>query len=265
MMHELKMEEYDFIIDLHHNFQTMRLKKELGVKSFSYNKFAIRKWIYTNLKWNLMPKKHLVDRYMETVESFGIKNDGEGLDYFIPEKDETHLKDIPVSHHAGYIGIVIGASHFTKKMPVEKLKELSRKINHPIILMGGKEDMITGNEIASVDEVKIYNACGKFNLNESADLVKKSKLIMTHDTGLMHIAAAFKRPIISVWGNTVPEFGMSPYYGNIQIPNSKFQISHLRCRPCIISGYDKCPKGHFNCMNKINTDSILETIRIFLQ
>ena len=162
---------------------------------------------------------------METVESFGVKNDGEGLDYFIPEKDETHLKDIPVSHHAGYIGIVIGAAHFTKKMPVEKLKKLCRKINHPIILLGGKEDTITGNEIASIDAVKIYNACGKFNLNESADLVKKSKLIITHDTGLMHIAAAFKRPIISVWGNTVPEFGMSPYYGNTQIPNSKFLIS----------------------------------------
>jgi len=265
MMHELKMEEYDFIIDLHHNFQTMWLKKELGVKSFSYKKIAIRKWIYTNLKWNLMPKQHIVDRYMETVESFGIKNDGEGLDYFIPEKDETHLKDIPVSHHAGYIGIVIGATHFTKKMPVEKLKELCCKINHPIILVGGKEDAITGNDIASIDEVKIYNACGKFNFNESADLVKKSKLIITNDTGLMHIAAAFKKPIISLWGNTVPEFGMTPYYGKIETRSTEYEIRNLRCRPCSIIGFDKCPKGHFNCMNKLNTDTILEAIRIFLQ
>ncbi len=261
LMHELKQEEFDFIIDLHHNLRTLRLKKELGVKSFAFYKLNIQKWIYTNLKWNLLPEKHIVDRYMETVNSFGIKNDGEGLDYFIPEKDETHLKDIPVSHHAGYIGVVIGAAHFTKKMPVEKLKDLCNKINHPVILLGGKEDAVIGNEIASVDEVKIYNACGKFKLNESADLVKKSKLIITHDTGLMHIAASFKKPIISVWGNTVPEFGMTPYYGNRQIPNTKFQISNLRCRPCSKIGYAKCPKGHFKCMNMISTDSIAEAVR----
>lgn len=261
MIHELKMEEYDFIIDLHHNLRTMRLKKELGVKSFSFNKLNIQKWVYTNLKWNLMPELHIIDRYLETLNSFGIKNDEEGLDYFIPVKDETHLKDIPVSHHAGYIGIVIGAAHFTKKMPVEKLKELCLKITHPVILLGGKEDAENGNEIALVDPVKIYNACGKFKLNESADLVKKSKLIITHDTGLMHIAAAFKKPIVSVWGNTAPEFGMTPYYGKLQIPNYKLQITNLRCRPCSKIGYDKCPKGHFKCMNEISLDDILVSVR----
>ncbi len=263
MVHELKQEGYDFIIDLHHNLRTLRLKKELGVKSFSFNKLNIQKWVYTNLKWNLMPGLHIVDRYMETVKSFGIENDQEGLDYFIPEKDEVNLKDIPVSHLAGYIGIVIGAAHNTKKLPVEKLKELCSKIDHPIILLGGKEDAENGSLIASVDPVKIYTACGKFKLNESADLIRKAKLIITHDTGLMHIAAAFKKPIISVWGNTVPEFGMTPYYGKEEIPNSKFQILNLRCRPCSKIGFDKCPKGHFKCMKEISTESILKSVRSY--
>src|SRR4030095_8000345 len=242
VVHELKQENYDYIIDLHHNLRTLRLKKDLGIKSFPFNKLNIQKWIYTNLKWNLMPDLHIVDRYMKTVESFGVKNDGEGLDYFIPEKDEVKQKDIPASHHLGYIGLVIGAAHNTKKLPVEKLKELCNKLDHPIILLGGKEDN--------------YNACGKFNLNESADLVKKAKLIITHDTGLMHIAAAFKKKIISVWGNTVPEFGMYPYYGNAQVQNSQFERTGLRCRPCSKIGYAKCPRGHFKCMNQIKTDAI---------
>lgn len=261
MMHGVKQEGYDFIIDLHHNLRTLQLKKELGIKSFSFNKLNIRKWVYTNLKWNLMPGLHIVDRYMETVKSFGIENDGEGLDYFIPEKDEVKLKDIPVSHYAGYIGIVIGAAHNTKKMSVEKLKELCSKIDHPVILLGGKEDEENGKQITSVDPVKIYNACGKFKLNESADLVRKSKLIITHDTGLMHIAAAFKKPVISVWGNTVPEFGMAPYYGNNEIPNSRLQVLNLGCRPCSKIGYAKCPKGHFKCMTDMSTDNILESVR----
>jgi len=265
VVHELKQENYDYIIDLHHNLRTLRLKKDRGIKSFQFNKLNIQKWIYTNLKWNMMPDVHIVDRYMKTVESFDIKNDGEGLDYFIPGKDEVKQSDIPVSHHLGYIGLVIGAAHNTKKLPVEKLKELCSKIDHPIILLGGKEDNEIAKQIASEDPIKVYNACGKFNLNESADLVRKSKLIITHDTGLMHIAAAFKKKIISVWGNTVPEFGMYPYYGKDQIPNSKFEIKGLRCRPCSKIGYAKCPRGHFKCMRRLSMDAVVETARQFLK
>jgi len=265
VVHELKQENYDCIIDLHHNLRTLRLKKDLGIKSFPFDKLNIKKWIYTNLKWNLMPDLHIVDRYMKTVESFGVVNDGEGLDYFIPAKDEVKQKDIPVSHQAGYIGMVIGAAHSTKKLPLEKLKELCNKIDHPVILFGGKEDNESGKQIASADPVKIYNACGKFNLNESADLVRKSKLIITHDTGLMHIAAAFKKKIISVWGNTVPEFGMYPYYGNNQILNARFEINGLQCRPCSKIGYAKCPRGHFKCMKQISMDAVAETAMKFLK
>lgn len=265
VVHELKQENYDYIIDLHHNLRTLRLKKDLGIRSFPFNKLNIQKWIYTNFKWNMMPDLHIVDRYMKTVESFGVVNDGAGLDYFIPQKDEVKQKDIPASHHAGFIGIVIGAAHNTKKLPLEKLKELCGRIDHPIILLGGNEDNEMGKQIAAVDPIKIYNACGKFNLNESADLVRKSKMIITHDTGLMHIAAAFKKKIISVWGNTVPEFGMYPYYGKFQVPDSKFQITGLRCRPCSKIGYTKCPRGHFKCMRQISMDAIAETARQLLK
>lgn len=265
VVHELKQENYDYVIDLHHNLRTLRLKKDLGIKSFRFNKLNIQKWIYTNFKWNLMPDLHIVDRYLKTVESFAVKNDGEGLDYFIPAKDEVKQKDIPASHHAGYIGIVVGAAHNTKKLPVEKLKELCGLIEHPVILLGGKEDNENAKQISSVDPVKVYNACGKFNLNESADLVRKAKLIISHDTGLMHIAAAFKKKIISVWGNTVPEFGMYPYYGKRQIENSIFEIRNLPCRPCSKIGYNTCPKGHFKCMRQISMDAIAETARQYLQ
>jgi heptosyltransferase-2 len=265
VVHELKQEDYDCIIDLHHNLRTLRLKKALGIRSFPFNKLNVQKWIYTNLKWNVMPDVHIVDRYMKTVESFGVVNDEEGLDYFIPAKDEVKQKDIPASHHAGYIAVVIGAAHYTKKLPVDQLKELCAKIDHPIILLGGKEDNENAKQIASVGPVKVYNACGKFNLNESADLVRKARLVITHDTGLMHIAAAFKKKIISVWGNTVPGFGMYPYYGRHHPSNSKFEILNLRCRPCSKIGYAKCPRGHFKCMKQISMDSIAETVGQFLK
>jgi ADP-heptose:LPS heptosyltransferase len=196
---------------------------------------------------------------METVKPFGVINDGKGLDYFIPDKDVVPDNDIPASHMLGYFGLVIGAAHNTKKLPLHKLKELCSKINHPIILLGGPEDRKIGDEIASVDSIKIYNSCGKFNLNESADLVRRARLIISHDTGLMHIAAAFKKPVISIWGNTVPAFGMTAYYGNVMVPNTIYQINGLWCRPCSKIGYSKCPLGHFKCMEKHNINSIVQT------
>ncbi len=267
MLHELLTEEYDYIIDLHHNLRTLRIKRFLkGVKSFSFNKLNIEKYIYTNFKANLLPKKHIVDRNLETVRSFGVTDDGQGLDYFIPEKDVVDNKDLPTSHLHGYIAVVIGAALATKKLPIHKLKELCTAIDHPLILLGGKEDYEDGRTIASVDEVKIYNACGKFNLNESADLVKRSKLVITHDTGLMHIAAALQKPIISVWGNTVPAFGMYPYYGKYSKQHfDVVEINKLWCRPCSKIGYKKCPKGHFKCMENIAVNDIVNLLQLRLQ
>ena len=268
MIEELKPENYDYIIDLHHNVKTLRLKKELGVKSFSFYKLNVQKYIYTSLKINILPRVHIVDRYLDTVKSFNVTNDGAGLDYFIPEKDETKRQDIPASHYAGYIACVIGAAHGTKRWPVEKWKEFCRQMDHPIILLGGKEDVERGNEIASVDNVKVYNACGKFNLNESADLVKKSKAVISNDTGLMHIATAFKKPVISLWGNTVPSFGMTPYYGNNFLSNGRpyddVQVHKLWCRPCSKIGYERCPLGHFKCMRKIQVQEVQQAVARYL-
>ncbi len=258
----IQNEKYDQIIDLHHNLRTLKIKQSLKKIPFhSFNKLNVEKWVYTNFKINLMPQKHIVDRYLETVASLDVVNDGLGLDFFVPEKDVVKDSDIPFSHSQGFIAIAIGAAHFTKKLPVEKLKELCAAIDYPIILLGGNEDFYNGLEISGIDPVKIYNACGKFSLNESADLLRRSTLVISHDTGLMHIAAAFKKNILSVWGNTVPSFGMYPY----QTGYESFQVNKLWCRPCSKIGYDKCPLGHFKCMNKQDIRAIVNSVHAFVK
>ena len=270
MMHELHDEDFDYIIDLHHNVRTLRIKNNLRKKSFSFYKLNIEKYIYTSVKINILPDVHIVDRYLKTVESFGVKNDGAGLDYFMAPNEEIKKGDIPVSHYAGYIGCVIGAAHGTKRLPIHKWKEFCERIDYPVILLGGKQDATMANEVASVNPVKIYNACGKFSINESADLVRRSKVIVSNDTGLMHIAAAFERPVISLWGNTVPSFGMYPYYGDNflsaqkQLPYTILQTNKLWCRPCSKIGYKKCPLGHFKCMEMIQTDSMIREVEKWL-
>lgn len=270
MTEELKAEKFDYILDLHHNLRTLRIKNALDVPAYSFNKLNIEKFIFVKLKWNLMPKVHIVDRYLETVKPFGVYNDGEGMDYFIPDNERVSQKDIPASHHLGFISIVIGASFYTKKLPVYKLQELCEKIKYPIILLGAKEEAAEGGEIASVDPIKIYNACGKFTLNESADIVRQSNLVVAHDTGLMHIAAALKKQVTAIWGSTTPSFGMVPYYGKSfleqnALPYDDVQVHKLWCRPCTKIGRNTCPQGHFKCMKKIDIDDVVRKITIRLK
>jgi len=245
---ELKHLGFDYIIDLHNNLRTRIIKSVLNVPSFSFDKLNTEKAQLVNLKSNTLPQVHIVNRYLDTLESFGVTNDGQGLDYFIPD-DVTLSDEVKQLTSKPYIAVAIGAQHSTKRLPTQKLIEVCKQINTKVILLGGKEDENTGNEIVEKSGSHVINLSGKLSLHQSAWVVKQAQKVITHDTGLMHIAAAFKKPIISIWGNTVPDFGMTPYYGNYNITNKVFEVPHLACRPCSKIGFNACPKAHFNCMN----------------
>lgn len=264
---QLKEEKYDCIIDLHKNIRTLKIKKALNIRAYSFNKLNLKKWLLVNFKIDLMPDESIVSRYLETVKPLGIKDDGKGLDYFIPDGNELTNSDVPMSHWAGYIGCVIGGSYNTKKLPVEQWRKFAAVVPFPMILIGGPEDKPEGDAIAQHDPVKIYNACGKFNLNESARLVEKARVVVSNDTGLMHIAAAFQKPVISVWGNTSPEMGMFPYYGGNDLKGAPSGLSYimennyLSCHPCSKLGYGKCPKRHFKCMKELDMEELADTVK----
>lgn len=262
LVDSLKKEKFDYVIDLHNNLRTRRLKKALGVKAYTFSKLNFRKWLLVNFKINTMPDESIVARYMDCVKALGVKNDGKGLDYFIPDDAILTNRDIPMSHWAGYVGCVIGGSYATKKLPVDKWKEFVSSVPYPVILLGGPEDREDGDVIAALDKIRIYNACGKFSLNESAYLVDKSRIIVTNDTGLMHIAAAYSKKIISLWGNTSPEMGMSPYYGNnLSATSHMMENKGLYCHPCSKLGFGTCPEHHFKCMNSLDMNVLAETVK----
>jgi len=251
----LKKENYDYIIDLHHNSRTLKLKALLGKKSFSYNKLNWEKFLIVNFKTNKLPQKHIVDRYFETTKNLGVINDGKGLDYFIDKKDEINISSyLPELFHEHYNVLVVGGSYFTKQISVKKLNEICSKSTLPLILLGGKEDAAIAEQVYQLHKNTTINLCGKLNLNQSASIIQQSHKVITSDTGLMHIAAAFKKDIISLWGNTIPEFGMGPYLAG---KNSRIlEVKNLSCRPCSKLGYKKCPKGHFKCMNDIDFKAV---------
>ncbi len=258
VIEDLKAENFDYVIDLHKNLRSGRVKRKLNALSFSFDKLNVQKWLLVNLKINRMPNVHIVDRYLAAAKALGIENDGKGLDYFLPEhQNEDAL--LPKEIGKNYVALVLGANHATKKLPLNKLKSLLGEIQQNVVLIGGKEDANWGEDLASLDSKRIFNACGKMNLNQSAALIKNAQWVITPDTGMMHIAAAFQKKIISIWGNTVPEFGMYPYLkeGN-KVNSIVVQNTELNCRPCSKIGFDKCPKGHFKCMENLQNEDVIQ-------
>jgi ADP-heptose:LPS heptosyltransferase len=254
LIQELKHEQFDYVIDLHNNLRTRQIKARLGVKSFSFHKLNIQKWLLCNLKINSMPDVHIVDRYMKTVESLGVVNDDKGLDYFSCTCDSVEPEYLPETHRNGFYAFAIGGQHVTKRLPATKIAEAIQQLNAPVILLGGKEDRKAGVEVLSLIPNKkiVFNGCGEFTFGSSAWLLSQSLGVLTNDTGLMHVAAAFKKRTVAFWGNTVPEFGMYPYKTEFLTLENKA----LSCRPCTKIGYDKCPKGHFKCMNELDMNGI---------
>lgn len=259
---ELKNERYDYIIDLHRNARTLALKIKLGCKSYSFPKENIGKWLLVNFKRNILPEIHVVDRYFKAFEKLGVVNDLLPAEFYIHASDEVQTENAFDLNPKSYIAIAVGAQFATKRMPMNKLKEIIQKLDTAIILVGGPTDVAFANEIVqSFPNKNIISACGKYNLSQSASIVKQSKVLLTNDTGLMHIAACFAVPIVSVWGNTVPEFGMYPYYPKNKELYSIHEVLGLSCRPCSKIGFQKCPKGHFKCMNLQNSDLISESLK----
>lgn len=259
----LMSQQFDYIIDLHKNFRSWLIQYQLKVPVLAFQKLSIPKWLLTRFGINQMPDRHITLRSLDALAALGVVNDEHGLDYFIPAGKGIQMTDIPASHQFGFIALVIGASYATKKMPIAKLQQLCAEIPFPLILIGGKEDQQEGNEISRIDPIRIYNACGKFSLHESADLVKRAKLVISHDTGLQYIACAFNKKVLAIWGGTSPKLNVAPYYGAQQllehvdgIAYHDFIVPNLSCQPCSNYGKKKCPKGHFNCMNLQDTASI---------
>lgn len=253
---DIKAEGYDYIVDLHNNLRTALIKLRTGIPSSTYKKQSIRKWLSLKFNLKLVPPVHLVDRYMKAAAVLGVKNDNEPIDYYIKAPHQLSQL-LPLSHQNGFVVFIIGATHFTKRMPNDKIISICRQINLPIVLLGGNDVKTNGDQIAAALGQKVYNACGVTSLDESVFVVSQAKKVIGFDTGLTHIAEAFDRPIVSVWGGTVPELlGVQPY----KVKEVLVAGVELECRPCSKFGLPACPLGHFKCMRDINENQISEFV-----
>lgn len=250
LLKKLKKENYDLIIDLHKNLRSQRIKFALKKPCVSFDKLNREKWWMVRFKKNHLPKVHIVDRYFKELDKFDILNDHKGLEYFNGIENNLNLNGFEEVIQQKYVALVLGGTYYTKQIPEEKLYELLERLKYKIVLLGGSGEVDLSKKLQNKYPEKIINPIGKASLNQSAEFIRKSQFVITGDTGLMHIAAAYQKKIFSIWGNTIPEFGMTPYLPQKHENSHILEVKNLSCRPCSKLGYHSCPKKHFNCMMK---------------
>ncbi|MEY3835184.1 MAG: hypothetical protein RI989_612 [Bacteroidota bacterium] len=255
---ELKEEHFDYVIDLQNSLRSRSIRKKLGILSFHVNKQNLRKWIQVNLNIWKGSVGHIVDRYLDTLKFFKVENDGKGLSYFIPSTTQSIGDLLPLDFiDNGYTVVAVGGAHEGKRWSEENWVELSARFHDErIIWIGGKDDAITLNH-----SPLHLDLIGKSSVHESARIVEHAKAVICGDTGMMHIAAAFKKDLIVLWGCTTPELGMGVYRPKPTIGDHMHTVylqSKRKGRPCSKLG-NHCKYGmHNKCIDVIQVNHVFD-------
>ena len=258
--YDFNSHRYDLVLDLQKNLKSFFLgqfiKEKFQSKYLTYNKKNIVKWVLVNLKQDFLKNEHIVTRYFCALRKLNLKNDGKGLDYFInPNLDKKNIPTSFTFKQSFYVWL-IGGSYENKKISADQIISVCSKISEPVLFLGGYDEIKTAKKICkTLKGSNVYNLCGLLNYDQSAYIIKKSSLVLTNDTGFMHIASSFKKKIISFWGCTKPSLGMYPYKidSNIQI------IGNAKKIPCSKLG-NKCRKKRI-CIKQIGVNEILNAIK----
>jgi ADP-heptose:LPS heptosyltransferase len=262
LVRQLKRERFDLVVDLHASLRSRRYGWYLGRPTVRVQKHSTERWLRTAMRVDRLPRTHVVDRALHTVAHLGVRNDGRGLSVHIPpERALAALATIPPSHAVGYTALAIGAAHATKRLSAERLAALAALIEGPLVLVGGPTDRPVATDLCRVLGARAHDAVGRHDLLGSAAVLRAARVVVAHDSAAMHMAAAFSRPLVSIWGCTVPEFGMGPYLPMNPDRSVIAQVDGLPCRPCCTIGKRSCPRGDFACMERQDLDAIAAAVR----
>jgi lipopolysaccharide heptosyltransferase II len=268
----IQREQYDLIVDIHNSLRSryIRLFNEAG-ENVVIDKRVWERAMLVNFKKNYYRGiVSVADRYIEPLKKYGVENDNKGLELFIPDEIRTKVSssiaELKLNASGKVIGFCPSAKHATKCWPAERFVELGMRLvkdyDAKILVFGGPADIDKNKSVADKINASGQNGSaidfsGKLALLETAAAMEFCDILVTNDSGLMHIAAAMKRKVVAIFGSTVEEFGFFP----IGTENIVLERKGLYCRPCSHIGRDECPEKHFRCMNEIQVADVLKSVR----
>ncbi len=272
---QLKQENYSIVLDIHNSLRSRYIRHFSKPKSVHIvDKRTAARFCLINFKRNLYQKDiPVAERYLETAKELIVENDKKGLEIFIHDNHQNKIAEKLLQVRSSDIKLIVGvapsAKHNTKKWQADKYVELLARLvseqDALVLAFGGIEDKKEIDDIVNkVNEITIkqaaINFAGELSLLENAAAFDYCNVVITNDTGLMHLAAARKKKVVALFGPTVREFGFFPY----GTENIVVEDKTLSCRPCSHIGSKTCPKKHFKCMQDISSEKVYTEVKHIL-
>jgi ADP-heptose:LPS heptosyltransferase len=253
------------VVDLQNNARSHGFASHLkAVKVVRYRKQNWKKWLLVHFKLNFhTSSQSVVERYQHSLKGFNVPLDRQGCELYPSAEARAFAAPFFMSDRKTP-ALCFGAKHFTKRYPPQHfaalLSRLLREEPFQVLLLGGSEDAPQASEImshlSSTTRSTVINLAGQCSLMQTAALLERCDAVLCNDTGLMHMASVFGKKLFVLFGSSSSAFGFLPYH----TPYELFEVEGLRCRPCSHIGRDRCPKGHFRCMNDLSPVHIAEKI-----
>jgi len=266
---QIRQNQYDAIIDLQNNFRSRFLNWTSQVPlRRTYKLGRWKRFLLVKLKINFMKKsKPIPLRMIETLQDWHVQDDGLGLDLLLDDETKKKMKTVcqkmGMDQKKSFITIAPGASRATKQWIGSRFAEVGKhflKKDFQVVLVGGVEDKRICESLSNQLDALPINLAGMCSLEETAAVLQNTNLLITNDTGVMHIAAAIQKPVAAIFGPTTDTLGFSPF----RTPSIIIERD-LNCRPCSYHGTKECPKKHFRCMMEIPAYQVIEAAETLLQ
>ena len=261
---ELRADGYTHLLDLHDNLRSRALRILVPGKWTTYPKHRLaRAWLIRAKRNRYRDRRPIAERYFSAARDLGVNPDGCPPDFFLgPEAGEQvfdWLRTVGLEHESNVVALAPGAAHATKRWPLEHWHALvarNLESGSAVVIVGGPGDEDLGASLVKQGSGRVLNAAGRFGLQGTGALLQRARVLVSGDTGVMHMATAVGTPVVSLFGPTVEAFGFFPYSRQASVLELP-----LPCRPCTTQGSSRCPLGHHRCMIDIQPSVVYETLR----
>lgn len=264
MLRQLRQTRYDLVLDLHRTLRSRLLYR--GVSSrrrLAYGKRTLRRALLVHLKWNtLRAKTPVPELYAAPLRHLGMTAPLAGTDMYIDAESREAVRKDLVQTFAGQterplLAVAPGSRWPTKRWPVERFaqvaQELATRHDAGVVIVGDRHDEPMAADLCRRLSAPVLNRVGQLSIMQTAALLQRTNLLLSNDSGLMHMATALQVPVVAVFGPTVPEFGFYPFQAQAQV------LSHpMSCQPCSTKGSDRCPRHHHDCMQRVSSAQVFE-------
>jgi len=260
----LARRRWHILADFHSNLRSSLIRRIVPADFTAvYSKSRLKRslLIYTRLDLYGPEPPSVPERYAACLAPYGVCLDQGPCELYLDDSDKNPVEKQIAScwpDSPDFLAIAPGSAWPTKRWPAERFArsaaELAGRRGLKVILLGSEKDAEVCEQVGKyIGGKNCLNLAGRLSLRGSAAAVSASKLLLSNDTGLMHIATV-GTPVVAVFGCTTRHLGYFPY----RAASRRVVERQLFCRPCTHNGRRRCPLGHFRCMRDIEVERVVE-------